>query len=97
MHVVVVEAKKLTAIEYFVDFCCGVSYIVDFLEEVENWHYWIPMGSYAIKIGSDTRGGDGYVIGGEISEKSKRSTSAKFVDMMFEIGHIIFWQLICDH
>ena len=58
MNIVVEEANKLTVIDYFVAFCCEVFSIVEFLEEVANWHGWFPMGGHVIKIGCEIGGGD---------------------------------------
>ena len=45
----------------------------------------------------EVRGGYGYVLSVNVSNKSKRFTLTKLGDAMFESSHVLFWTLVSDH
>ena len=67
---------------------------------VERGQQWVWVGSnvrsYNLNF-YEVRGGDGYVLSVNVSNKSKRFTLTKLGDAMFESSHVLFWTLVSDH
>ena len=97
MHVVVVEAKNLTVIDYFIVFFFEVFSIVEMLKEFSNCCGWIPTYSQAIIIDGEVGGGVGSVLSVYMSKKSKWFILKKIVDAIFEISRVFLCTLTSDH
>ena len=97
MYIVVVDAKRLDVIYYFIAFFCGFFSVIELLKVVSNGCGWIPTRSHTIKICCGVRVGDGSVLSVKVSKNSKRFTLTKIGDVLFESGRVFFWALVIDH
>ena len=97
MYIVVAEEKKLDVIDYFIAFLCKLFSVIDMLKEVSNGCGWIPTRSHATEICCEVGGGDGYVLGVNVSKKINQFKWTKLGDAMFESGHLFLWTLVSDH
>ena len=97
MYIVVVEAKNLAVVDYFIAFFCELFSVIELLKEVSNGCGWVRTRSHAIKKLCEVGVGGVSVLSVKVIKKIKQFILMELGDAMFESGHVILWTLVSDH